>query len=164
MKEQFVQAVAPYLLTLAATVVTALLSAVTTALQKKIKSERASLILGRLDHLAEDAVLWGFQSFRSKGGSLKPLDAKEIREVVSNRIKNLLSPKGIREASAALGLDEDELDKLIQTKVEAWVADTKMQSGRAAVSVAQFNVAQTDPAKAREAVASTFVPPTPPSA
>ena len=128
--KQLLDSLAPYAVSLLGTVLCLALTKLTALAAAKLKDQRAVAVLERLDHLAEDVVLEAQQvtvdKIKSGGGKLDRTTAEEVRDAVLGKLKQHLSPDGVKSAMQALGLpDEAALDALLKTKVEAWVASQK---------------------------------------
>lgn len=144
---QIVSTVAPYVVTLLGTVLCLLLSRLTSVATSKLKDQRAVTFLERLDHLAEDVVLEAQQVSVDKikaasiDGKLDRATADGIRAEVLAKLKQHLTPDGVKAAMQALGLpDEAALDALLKTKVEAWVASLKDSTPGTTVSNTTVNI------------------------
>lgn len=126
------QALAPSAVSLLGAVLCLMLSRLTALATSKLKNERAVAFLERLDHLAEDVVLEANQVAVAKikavsdGGKLDSSTARGVRDEVLAKLKLHLSPSGVRDAMKALGLpDEESLDSLLKSKIEAQVVNAR---------------------------------------
>lgn len=135
--QQIVAQVAPVLVTLIATVITGVATWLASTIQKKWGGERSLTALNKLSHLVEVAVLAVEQSLnsdlrkRAEDGVLSMADAIEAKAQAIAYVKSNLSEHGIKDMLAALGFkDEEQLNLIISTHIEAAVARAKTSLGR----------------------------------
>lgn len=125
----------PYLVGLVSTILVALVSSATLALRKKLNSDRANAILDRFDALAADVVLEAEQtvvarlkSASASGTKLSRTDASDIADTVLDKLKSHVGPQGAAEAMKVLGIDRNQLNSMLSSKIEASVYELKNAS------------------------------------
>jgi hypothetical protein len=127
--QQFVSDVAPTLLSLLGTILIAVLTLLANSLKAKFKSDQSLVLLNKVAHLAEMAVLDLKQTLvdeirkRASDGLLSADDVAEVRELARAKVRAALSTKGINELMKAFGYEsEDQVNALISSHIEAAVA------------------------------------------
>jgi hypothetical protein len=107
----------------------------------KVKNERLHSVLSRLDDAVFVAVREVEQVFvsllktASQDGSLTADERRQAKEAALQAARSYLGPRGLAELGKVLGMNEDEVDRAIGSRVESAVYSLRAQPTRVLGSV-----------------------------
>lgn len=107
----------------------------------KVKNERLHGILTRLDDAVFAAVREVEQVYvsmiktASEDGSLTAEERRQAKDAALQAARTHLGPRGLAELGKVLGMNEDEVDRAIGTRVESAVYSLRAQPSRVLGSV-----------------------------
>ena len=107
----------------------------------KVKNERLHGILSRLDDAVFSAVREVEQVYvsmiktASEDGALTKEERRQAKDAALHAARTYLGPRGLAELCKALGMGEDDVDRVISTRVESAVYSLRAQPTRVLGSV-----------------------------
>lgn len=107
----------------------------------KVKTERLHGILTRLDDAVFAAVREVEQVYvsmiktASEDGSLSAEERRQAKDAALQAARTYLGPRGLAELCKVLGMGEDDVDRVISTRVESAVYSLRAQPTRVLGSV-----------------------------
>ena len=107
----------------------------------KVKNERLHGILSRLDDAVVAAVREVEQVYvsmlktASQDGSLTLEERRNAKDAALQAARTYLGPRGLAELGKVLGMNEDDVDRVIGTRVESAVYNLRAQPTRVLGSV-----------------------------